>query len=106
MWRFARALSCAAVAAMLGFTALPASAGSVAVFSEDFDGTSSMPSKIHGVGRVEKVRGFTGVGDAGDQFSGNFLRNNAGRAKPARTSVMLTNLPEHSSVDVDFLLAL
>lgn len=64
--------------------------------------------------RVEGVGLYDGLGSTGNQFSGNFLRNESGGygATPADpvipqtpTTLTLTGLPAHNSVSLGFLLA-
>lgn len=71
------------------------------IFSTDFN--SGLPSQFSGSGGVESVQGFAGLGSSGNQFSGDFLRNDS---VPATASTLtLTGLPAHSSVNLGFLLA-
>jgi hypothetical protein len=62
---------------------------------------------------TESVQGYGGLGPAGNQFAGNFLRNgsggtrlNPGSVSPSTTTLTLTGLPAHSAIDLGFLLAI
>ena len=50
---------------------------------------------------IEDVQGYSEIG-----FDGTFLRNTAGGNPAAKTTLTLNNLPEHSSLDLEFLLAI
>ena len=80
----------------LGLMALPASAASLVVFSTDFEG--SLPAEVTGAGGIELSGGFSGYG-----FGSKYYRNSA--LGGTSTVLSLTGLPAHSSVDLDFLLA-
>jgi hypothetical protein len=70
------------------------------VFSSDFE--SGLPAQISGPGvSVESVQGYAGLGSAGNQFSGSFLRN----LTNDDVTVTLTGLPAHDVVDLLFLFA-
>ncbi|MEK7426823.1 MAG: PKD domain-containing protein, partial [Actinomycetota bacterium] len=67
------------------------------IFSTTFD--SGAPSEFTGVTSTELSQGFAGYG-----LAGRFLRNAA--ASPATpTTLTLTGLPPHTSVDIGFFLA-
>jgi hypothetical protein len=90
------------VPAVLTLAALPVSAQ--VVFFTDFD--SGAPVQFSGVTNTEGVQGFAGLGPAGNQFGGLFLRNStSGNPAPAST-LTLTGLAAHTGVDVEFLLAI
>lgn len=76
-------------------------------YFNDFDTAPSVGSGItaglSGVTSTEGVQGYSGIGPPGNQFSGNFLRN-ASLGSP--TTLTLTGLPPHTSVNVNFLLAI
>jgi hypothetical protein len=70
------------------------------VFSSDFE--SGLPAEITGLGAsVESVQGYAGLGAAGNQFAGSFLRNLTNDT----VTLTLTGLPAHDTVDVLFLFA-
>jgi len=68
------------------------------VNSSAFD---SDPSNLSGFVNFESVQGFTAEG-----FSGEYLRNTSGGDPAAKTTLTLTDLPTHASVDIGFLLAI
>jgi len=82
------------------------------VFYTDFN--SGTPSQFSGFVNTESVQGYNGLGSGGNSFSGNFLRNTSGGhvggggflgAPQIRTTLTLTGLPAHNSIDLNFLLA-
>jgi hypothetical protein len=81
---------------------------SLTAFSTDFNG--SVPSEFSGVTTTEPVQGYAGLGTGSDRFSGAFLRNTTGgipTGTPGDATVLtLKNLPPHSSIDLEFLLAI
>jgi hypothetical protein len=106
-WR----LSLGAAAILLAASHLPAQ---VNVFATTFD--SGAPAQISGVTSTESVQGFAGLGPAGDQFGGNFLRSTAsgngaaGTGAAANhgspTTLTLSGLPAHTSINIGFLLGM
>ncbi|MEW5990518.1 MAG: PKD domain-containing protein [Chloroflexota bacterium] len=66
-------------------------------YSTNFD--LGAPPEFSGVTTTEGVQGYAGYG-----FGGLFLRNGAVPAQP--TTLTLTGLPEHTSVDLAFVLAI
>jgi hypothetical protein len=95
-------LVCSALLAIL--LPVSASAGSaVVVFSTDFE--SGLPPEFSAPGSVlQGVQGYAGLGPAGRQFGGNFLRYTSVPIFP--TTLTLRNLPSHDHVSVKFLLGL
>ena len=84
------------------------------IYFNDFDGGLTVAPKVTGVlGGVtstESVQGYDGIGSLSNTFGGNFLRNPSGGGEPPRvpgspTTLTLTGLPPHTSVDINFLLA-
>jgi hypothetical protein len=75
------------------------------VFKDDFDGgrwtSSSVTATFSGVTSFEGVQGFTSTG-----FRGKLLRNNAQGNPAVATTLTLTGLPKHESINLKFLLAL
>lgn len=68
------------------------------VFSTNFE--SGVPSEFSGITTTESVQGYSQYG-----FSGEFLRNFS--SHPAeKTTLTLTNLPEHDFLQIGFLLAI
>lgn len=82
--------------------------GGVIAFSTNFD--AGAPTEFSGVTTVESVQGYSGIGPIGNQFSGDFLRNTTGgspNGTPSSPTILtLTGLPGHTSLDLDFLLAI
>jgi hypothetical protein len=85
-----------------------AHAGSVPVFTDDFD--SGISARFSGITTIEPTQGFIGTGNGANVFSGNFLRNASGGnptgAPGSPTVLTLTDLPTHTSIDLKFLLAI
>lgn len=72
----------------------------VTVFSADFNG--SLPSEIApGTATLTGVQGYAGLGPAGNQFGGNFLRSATGNT----VTLNLINLPAHDTISLAFLFA-
>ena len=88
----------------------PGTTVSTSVFSTNFD--SGVPAQLSGTTTVSAVQGFAGLGTGTNVFSGNLLQNSTGGALFAPgtvpqtpTTLNLTNLPTHTSIDLSFLLA-
>ena len=76
-----------------------ASAGSITVFSTDFE--SGAPSEVSGAGGVESSQGLSAFG-----FGNSFYRNAApGNPTAPSTVISLTGLQSHTSIDLNFLFA-
>ncbi|MGI9240035.1 MAG: tandem-95 repeat protein, partial [Verrucomicrobiales bacterium] len=76
------------------------------VFSTGFD--TGEVAELSGGGAREGVAGFAGLGSQGNQFGGQFLRNATGvggNGVQTATTLSLTGLPAHSSLSIEFLLA-
>jgi len=88
------------------------------VYFDDFDGGISVAPGIRdlldGVMTPESVRGYAGIGNGGNIFGSDFLRNTTGGdaggggdigvpGEPTRLT--LTGLPPHSGIDLNFLFA-
>ncbi|MBI3772574.1 MAG: PEP-CTERM sorting domain-containing protein [Gammaproteobacteria bacterium] len=72
----------------------------ITVFSTNFDG--SLPTEITpGSATLTGVQGFAGLGPAGNQFGGNFLRSATGNT----VTLQLNNLPTHDTISLSFLFA-
>jgi hypothetical protein len=78
------------------------SAFALSAFSTNFNVGS--PSEFSGITTTEGVQGYSGLGTGGNVFSGDFLRNPS--IPPQVTTLTLTGLPPHSSIDLKFLLAI
>src|SRR5262245_35004218 len=95
----------------LSLTALGSSAfaASVTVFTTNFN--AGAPPEFSGVTTTEGVQGYAGLGTGLNVFGGNFLRNTTGNlfgggAPPVKTTLTLTDLPAHTSINLRFLLAI
>jgi hypothetical protein len=90
---------------ILGSVGLTQQASAFTAFSTDFN--SGVPSEFTGYTSNESVQDFDTVG----LFTEDFLRNNsgnlAGNPIPSRPTILtLTDLPPHTGVDINFLLAM
>ena len=85
---------------------------SVQVYFNDFDGdpvvASGVTATLGGITNTESVQGYDGYG-----FGGDFLRNDTGGyddggigTPGSPTTLTLTGLPPHTSIDINFLLAI
>ncbi len=61
---------------------------------------------LSGVTTTEGVQGYAGLGPSGNQFGGNFLRNTSTGNPAQYTTLTLTGLPAHTSVNINFLLGI
>jgi MYXO-CTERM domain-containing protein len=88
---------------LLGMSFLGAAAFAHAdtlVFSTDFDTT--VPVEISaGTATLTGVQGYAGLGPAGNQFGGTFLRSATGNV----VTLTLTGLPQHSAINLNLLFA-
>ncbi len=76
------------------------SAQSVTVFSSDFE--SPVPAAVNpGTAQLTGVQGYAGLGAAGNQFGGSFLRSETAN----KVSLTLDNLPTHDALSTSFLFA-
>lgn len=77
----------------------------VMIFSTDFD--SGVPAQLSGTVATESVGLYAGIGPAGNQFGGQFLRNATGSPGVAQTptTLTLTGLPVHTTLSLGFLFA-
>ena len=81
---------------LLATAAIPAQT----VFSSDFE--NGLPAEVSpGTATLTGVQGYAGLGPAGDQFGGSFLRSETGNT----VTLTLNNLPPHNVVHLDFLFA-
>ena len=81
------------------------------VFSADFNG--GVPTQISGTTTIAGVQNYAGVGTGTNVFSGNMLVNatggtelNPGTTAQTPTTLTLTNLPTHTSININVLLAI
>lgn len=87
--------------------------GDLIVMADDFDGGQTtlggVTAALSGVATTESVQNYAGIGTGANVFGGNFLRNRTGGVPStgtagAFTTLTLTNLPTHQSIDIGFLL--
>lgn len=93
----------AVAAALIGIACSPISAlaAPTEVFFSNFDGPS-IPTEISpGTATLTGVQGYAGLGPAGNQFGGNFLRSATGNT----ITLTLTGLPTHDTISLHFLFA-
>ena len=89
-----------AVAVFLSLSVGGASAAPIQVFETDFDGALA-PEISPGSATLTGVQGYAGLGPAGNQFGGNFLRSATGNT----VTLSLTGLPAHDTITLEFLFA-
>ena len=81
------------------------------VYFDDFDGgmavAPGVTAMLDGVIAPESVRDYAGIGNGGNVFGGDFLRNTTGDINVTSdpTGLTLTGLPPHSGIDLNFLFA-
>ena len=94
------------VMSVVGAAVEQSPATSTVVFSTDFE--NGRPAAVSGAGDVSGVQGFAGLGTLDGRFAGNFLQNaTGGDGIPGNhTTITLYDLPEHSNLSIDFLLAI
>jgi len=96
-----RLLPSMAVSSGLLAILLAAPAHALTVFESDFE-APTIPAEISaGVAVLTGVQGYAGLGPAGNQFGGSFLRSPTGN----EVSLTLSGLPTHSSVSIGYLFA-
>ena len=78
-----------------------ANAAPVTVFSTDFNSTTLPAGISPGSALITGVQGYAGLGPAGNQFGGNFLRS----ATANVVTLQLNNLPAHNAINLAFLFA-
>jgi len=89
-----------AVLVLLLFNAGGASAAPIQVFETDFNGALA-PEISPGSAALTGVQGYAGLGPAGNQFGGNFLRSPTANT----VTLSLTGLPAHDTITLEFLFA-
>jgi hypothetical protein len=88
---------------LLAALACPRHSTAQVVFATDFE--NGLPAAISApLAAIEPVQGYAGLGPAGRQFQGSFLRYASTTIQP--TTLTLSNLPPHTCVDISFLLAI
>lgn len=86
------------------------------IFYDNFDGGQAVASGVtatySGYANIQGVQGYAGIGTGSNVFSGNFLQNDSGGTAenpqsipPITTTLTLTGLPTHTSINVGFLMA-
>ncbi|MBL8887623.1 MAG: hypothetical protein JNK16_13265 [Phycisphaerales bacterium] len=86
--------------AVAGSLAVSGASAQTVVFSNDFNG--AIPPQVDpGVATITGVQFYAGLGPAGNQFGGSFLRSATGNS----VTLTLTGLPAHSALSIDFLFA-
>jgi Ca2+-binding RTX toxin-like protein len=68
------------------------------LYSDSLD--SANPAGFTGTFTIESVQGYQGLGPVGNIFNASFLKSSSS------ATLTLTNLPEHDSIDLRFLLAI
>ncbi|MBM4301284.1 MAG: PEP-CTERM sorting domain-containing protein [Deltaproteobacteria bacterium] len=80
------------------------------IYFNDFDAAPTVApgvsAALAGVTTTTGVQGYAGLGPSGNQFGGNFLRNTSTGNPASSTTLTLTGLPAHTSVNVNFLLGI
>jgi hypothetical protein len=81
----------------------------VTFFSTGFN--TGAPAEFSGITTTEGVQGYEGLGTGDNVFGGDFLRNTSGSnfsggPAPSKSTLTLTDLPEHTSISLGFLLAI
>ena len=89
-----------AVVVLLLFKAGGANAAPILVFETDFNGALA-PEISPGTAALTGVQGYAGLGAAGNQFGGNFLRSATGNT----VTLSLAGLPAHDTITLEFLFA-
>lgn len=98
-WKQSLRLAAGTALLIAGFSGTVLSAP-ITVFSTNFDG--SLPSEISpGTATLTGVQGYAGLGPAGNQFGGNFLRSATGNT----VTLTLNSLPTHDTISLAFLFA-
>lgn len=87
-----------------------AMADTLIAYFNNFDVTPTVApgvsAALSGVTTIEGVQGYVGLGPSGNQFGGNFLRNTSTGNPAEYTTLTLTGLPAHTSVNINFLLGI
>lgn len=79
-------------------------------YENDFDGNENFAAGvtggISGSGQAVDCQGYAGLGHEPNVFAGNIWYNDSSGNPAASTVITLNNLPEHTSIDINFLLAI
>lgn len=82
-------------------------ASAVQIFFDDFNSGVAKAEFSGSANSVVGVQGYAGLGTGANTFADSFLRNaDAGNPVAASTYLKLTGLPTHTSIDLNFLLAI
>ena len=93
-------LAAALFVSIVSAIATVANASPFQVFYADFNG--SLPAEIApGSATLTGTQGYAGLGPAGNQFGGNFLRSATGNT----VTLSLAGLPAHDTISLEFLFA-
>lgn len=97
----------------------PSPANGSQVYFNDFDGgltvAPGVTGTLGGITSTESVQGYAGLGTGSNTFGGDFLRNTTGGyasiggqigTPGSPTTLTLSGLPPHTSIDLNFLLAI
>jgi basic membrane protein A len=100
-------------AALLLLAASPSRVKSETVYFDNFDESpivaSGVSATLGGVTTTAPVEDYAGLGIGSNTFEGEFLRNTTGGPLGQSglvTTLTLTDLPSHTSVEINFLLAI
>jgi|GEM_PF-2285694 len=82
------------------------------VYFDDFDGGRRVSEGVVaaiGGGRIQAVEGYAGIGNPGNVFGGDFFYSDSDPSirefQPTPITLILTDLPPHEFVDLEFLFA-
>jgi hypothetical protein len=84
-----------------GFSLVNTVGTGTVVLSENFDGASIATQLAPGSAAAEPGQGYVGLGATSNTFAANLLRSATGNT----VTLTLTNLPAHTSISLEFLLA-
>jgi hypothetical protein len=102
VWLFVMLLACLVPASAM--------ADNITAYFNDFDAAPTaapgISASLSGFTTTEGVQGYSGLGPSGNQFGGNFLRNDSTGNPAQYTSLTITGLPTHTSITIRFLLAI
>jgi len=89
----------------LGIIQVPEAYANTSVFSTNFN--TGVPPEFSGSTDTEGVQGYLDLGSGTNKFDGDFLRNASGSpgVPQTPTTLMLTGLSPHTSVNISFLFA-
>lgn len=88
------------IAAIVLLNVASATAAPILVFTTDFNGALA-PEIAPGTATLTGVQGYGGLGPAGNQFGGTFLRSETGNI----VTLSLTGLPAHDTITLELLFA-